>query len=101
MVDNKKQHLEDYTMLRIWMRESAYFIAEVSLFIAAITLAPADVINQHFTTENFKNAIYFLMVLVVCIKEYKTQKSSENMWRLIFMITGFYFGISVTDTMIQ
>ncbi len=94
----KKESAEDYMTLRVWIREVSWFIIAVALFIFAFTLAPAEVIREHFSTENFKNAVYFLLVIVVCIKEYKRQKSSENMWRLIFMITGFYFGVTVGES---
>jgi len=75
-----------------WFREGALMIIAIALFVLVIATSPAQIMMNLFTTENFKNLIYILFILVVCIKEYKGQEASENFWRIIWIVTAFYFG---------
>ncbi len=60
--------------------------------ILVFALIPADITNTHFTTENFKNFVFLMLIAVACIKEYKGTRVSGDFYKIIWIIVGFYFG---------
>lgn len=85
--------------MKFWLREITFLILGFGFFILIFALVPPEITNAHLTTENFKNLVFFILIGVACLKEYKGQKVSGDFYKIVWIIVGFYFGgVGIANT---
>lgn len=88
-------------VIRFWLREISFLIGACTFFILVFALTPSEITEKHFTTENFKNLVFLLLIVIVCLKEFKSQKVSADFYKIVWLIVGFYFGGSMLESTIS
>jgi len=48
---------------------------------------------DHFgQSQHFKNLVYFLMMLTLCLMLWYAKAIPDKFWNIILLVTGYYFG---------